>query len=229
MSSCSRAANAAAELLSRSLRPRVSVAQSALGPEAGLGVFASQPLAKGTVACLYPGLYWPAVPPGAYDWVIDDPAGDPAGEYTINLRTIGGGRIDGDLDCLRPPEWIGDAWENPNAVGQIVNHDDVPNLTGLSFLWHTVLRSIDVPSQRYTVPNFPTAAPDIWFHEEDGRPVLRPCAPRSEEEAVASGLAGLAFVALRAGGTSALRSPPRPNALLTRNVCRMCRAARSCT
>ena len=177
-------------LLRRDHQPRVQVLPSQiLG--AGSGVYATQGLLPGQVACLYPGVFTPPLPP--IITAVDAAEGmhylagqlPPSGfvpeqnAYILNLKDVGG-YLDGLAEVSKecnddsdqpststtpsPPEH-----DNPSACGHMVNHNPSTraNVSVVSFFWKHVFQLIPVESieECYSLPNRMRNDKYPWYYD----------------------------------------------------------------
>lgn len=174
-------------LLRRTHEPRVQVLPSQI-PGAGSGVYAKQSLLPGHVACLYPGIFTPPLPPTTVDAECTYLAGQstPSGvspehnAYVLNLRDVGG-YLDGLADVSnessdksqpsRPPQH-----DNPSACGHLVNHNHSlkANVGVVSFFWKDVFEqlTVQVIDEYYSIPNRMRSDRYPWYYDpRDGKVV----------------------------------------------------------
>ena len=160
------------KLLRRSVAPVVRVGSSQV-EGAGLGVFATKPIAKEATVCLYPGIFSPGLPRAFSDATYFGNTSFPSGvdppemnAYILNLKSIGG-----YLDGLATTGLT----ENPVACAQIVNHNrHQANVHVVSFWWHDVLDDMSTSSsffdndEFYPIPNRRRGDGAPWFfHNEE--------------------------------------------------------------
>lgn len=125
-------------LLRRSIGPILQVDSSSMNG-AGLGVFATKPIARDAAVCLYPGIFSPGLPRAFSDATYFGNTILPSGvvppemnAYILNLKSVGG-----FLDGLATTT---EMTQNPAACAQLVNHNrDRCNVHVISFWWHDVL------------------------------------------------------------------------------------------
>ena len=187
-------------LLRQEHQPRVQVLPSQiLG--AGSGVYATQPLLPGQVACLYPGVFTPPLPPSITTTTAAVDAAEcmylagqspPSGvlpeqnAYILNLKDVGGyldGLAEVSKDCsddssqpstsktLSPPQH-----DNPSACGHMVNHNSNSraNVRVVSFFWKDVFQLMPVQSieECYSLPNRMRNDKYPWYYDpRDGKVV----------------------------------------------------------
>ncbi len=174
------------KLLRRPHDTRVSVRPSSiLG--AGSGVYATHSFDPGHVACLYPGVYTPPLPPAVlpieeyrHTYLAGQrtPSGVLAEQnaYILNLKDVGG-YLDGlalmnsastkdkpkNNTTTSPPQH-----ENPSACGHLVNHSHASkvNVRVVSFFWKDVFRLVafDGDDDYYAVPNQVRMDGSPWYY-----------------------------------------------------------------
>eukprot|EP00977_Amphora_coffeiformis_P001280 scaffold261_cov170-Amphora_coffeaeformis.AAC.28 len=150
------------KLLRRSIAPAIQVRSSKV-KGAGLGVFATQPIAKEATVCLYPGIFSPGLPRALSDATYFGNTSLPSGvdppemnAYILNLKSTCG-----YLDGIATEGMV----DNPAACAQIVNHNrQHPNVHVVSFWWHDVLDDMTLPSSSSTTTSSSSVDTDNAFY-----------------------------------------------------------------
>ena len=179
-------------LLQRTHHPRIQVLTSQI-PGAGAGVYATQSLLAGQVACLYPGVFTPPLPPNvvaatectylAGQWT---PSGilPEHNAYVLNLKDVGGyldgladvSKEDNDQSQLHSRTLSTPHYENPSACGHMVNHNHrmKANVGVISFFWKNVFQLITAQDTEecYSLPNRMRTDKYPWYYDpRDGKVV----------------------------------------------------------
>lgn len=134
------------------MNPSVEIRRSQLGSkDAGRGVFARRTLAKGTIVCLYPGIYSRGLPlsvavsgdssaaPPAFLGSHVTPSGllPDHNEFILNVTTLpSGGYIDGASYCCPKEKYASSAADASWCCGHLINHSSSkPNVDVIAFDW----------------------------------------------------------------------------------------------